>query len=348
MLRTVVCFIPFMVCLFWFLVFVLKYRRHNPAKKVHTWFLLVCSVLYLCHALFFSSIVHHTLECIWALCSLSVYPIYYLYIRALTGVVPDDSQKILLLLPGLIVSAVMFLWPGRAADYLRLFIFTIQIVFVCWAGIQKLKAFDSEVASCYADADEFKTTDVRALLRALVLMSCLSIIANALGKSTFAGNDALLIPVALLFASLLFALGYLGYTRELSYKEFAEDIPSDVCDHTPNMQFENLVRGLDKLMKEDKLFKENNLKITDVAGRLNSCRTYVSNCINQSKGETFSDYVNRLRIEEATAILSAERDIKNIVLAELVGFTNEQSFYRNFKKFTGMTPTEWKKANCTI
>lgn len=101
-------------------------------------------------------------------------------------------------------------------------------------------------------------------------------------------------------------------------------------------------------MKEDKLFKEQNLKITDVADRLNSCRTYVSNCINQSKGETFSDYVNRLRIEEATAILSAEKDIKNIVIAELVGFANEQSFYRNFKKFTGMTPSEWKEINCTM
>lgn len=339
-----------MVCLFWFLVFALKHRRHNPAKKVHTWFLLVCVVLYLCHALFFSGIVHQFLECIWVLCSLTVYPAYYLYIRTLTGTVPDGSRKYLLFLPGLSVSVIMFLWPGRGADYLRLFLFTVQVVFVCLAGIRKLKAFDCELASCYADADEFKTTDVRALLMALVLMSCLSITANALGKSTFACNEALLIPVALLFASLLFALSYLGYTREFSFKEFSEDIPmsSIIPPPRPDFQYENLVLELDKLMKEDKLFKEQNLKITDVADRLNSCRTYVSNCINRSKGETFSDYVNRMRIEEATAILSAEKDIKNIEIAELVGFANEQSFYRNFKKFTGMTPSEWKEINCTM
>ncbi|MBO4549329.1 MAG: AraC family transcriptional regulator, partial [Bacteroidaceae bacterium] len=30
-----------------------------------------------------------------------------------------------------------------------------------------------------------------------------------------------------------------------------------------------------------------------------------------------------------------------------VGFTNEQSFYRNFRKFTGMTPNAWlKKQRC--
>ncbi|WP_295437171.1 AraC family transcriptional regulator [uncultured Prevotella sp.] len=30
-----------------------------------------------------------------------------------------------------------------------------------------------------------------------------------------------------------------------------------------------------------------------------------------------------------------------ITIATQAGFTSEQSFYRNFKKFTGVTPAQW-------
>lgn len=344
MFRTVICFTPFLTCLFWFVVFALRYRKHNPAKKVLTWFLLTCIILYFCHGLYFSGIKHHILESVWILCSLSVYPIYYLYLRALTTNISNNGRRYLVLIPGILIFALNLFWSGRVVNYLRLFLFTVQIVCVCWYGAKMLKAFDQKVASCYADIDDLKTTDVHILLRAFVLMSCLSVLANVIGKSVFASDDALLFPVAILFTLLLFALSYIGYTKDFSYKELIEENSDEVIEHLPNDQYKILGQKLDELMETEKLFEVANLKIDDVATRLGSCRTYVSNCINQSKGESFSDYINRLRIEEAKSILKTEAGIKNIVLAERVGFTNEQSFYRNFKKFTGLTPAEWKKS----
>ena len=80
MLRILFCLIPFYVCLFWFIAFVTHYRKSDAAKRILTWFLFTCVLLYLCHALFFTVGLPHPMECLWTLCSLSVYPLYYAYI----------------------------------------------------------------------------------------------------------------------------------------------------------------------------------------------------------------------------------------------------------------------------
>lgn len=341
MTRTIISFIPFMVCLFWFIVFALGYRRHNPAKKVLTWFLLTCTVLYFCHAIFFTEGLSHTMNCVWAFCSLSVYPLYYLYIRALTTNVSNNYRQYWILLPGLAYFIVSLFLSTGALDIVRIILFSVQILFVCISGVKMLRSFDRTVASCYANLEGRKTTDVKALLFAFVATSLISALANFAGRSFFATEDSLLIPVAILFATMLFALSYIGYTRDFSYAELSCETAEDNFEGEPLESGELLGRKLDELMREKKLYLAKGLRINDVASQIGSCRTYVSQYINQYKGENFSDYINRLRIEEAKLILLRE-NIKNLALAEQLGFASEQSFYRNFKKFTGMTPVEWK------
>lgn len=343
MLRTLISFTPFMVCLFWFIVFSLRYHSHNPAKKVLTWFLLTCTVLYLCHALFFTTGPHRATECIWALCSLSVYPIYHLYIRALTTNFPNSHRRYLTLLPGFMVFVLLVVCPGSISNLIRIIVFTGQIAFVCYFGFRMLKRFDKLVASCYANVEGKDTKDVKNLLIALIITSVISLTANVIGKSFFASDDRLLLVAAILFGVMLFALSYLGYTKDFSYVELTSDTAEEGISDTSPESFEAIGIKLDKLMKEKRLYLEKDLKINDVASRIGSCRTYVSNYINQSRGLSFSDYVNHLRIEDAKAILSSDIEIKNLSLAEQLGFANEQSFYRNFKKITGMTPAQWRK-----
>lgn len=345
MLRTVVIFAPFMVCLFWFIIFAIGYRKACRPKRVLTWFLLTCTVLYLCHGLFFSGVRSRAAECIWALCSLSVYPIYYLYIRTLTENISGNFKQYLVLLPGFIVFLILVFMPGRTADTLRATLSTVLVIFVCWSGIVKLQNFDKLVTSCYSDLEGRRTSDVKAVLIVLVITSCISAGANIIGKSFFADNDVLLLAVAMVFATMLFSLSYIGYTKEFTYLEFSEETEDDAYQETPPEPDEVLGRKIDALMAEEKIYLEKGLKITDMASRIGSCRTYVSQYINRVKGEPFSDYINRLRIEEAKEWIRKNSEAKNAAVAEATGFTSEQSFYKNFKKFTGMTPAEWKKKN---
>lgn len=362
MFRIICSTFPFMVCLCWFITFMLHSRRNDSAKRVLTVFLGVCTVLYLCHAFFFNSggTLPLWAESLWALCSLSVYPLYFIYITHLTCRPLSNSQTVLFLLPGLLVALALLVMPGAESDAARKILNAMQIFAVLYFGYRRLQAFDREVANVYADTEGRDTSAVKNLLVAFVATSMLSAIANAIGKQNVAASEWL-VAILVLFGFLLYALSYIGYTRRFSVDQFYRDtneanivealsqaLPSvtpaiaETVD-TENVDYKALGRRIEKLM-ESRYYQTKNLKISDMAQELGTCRTYVSNYINKIHGCSFSDYINQLRIEYAKQLMRSEQE-KITMIADRSGFSSEQSFYRNFKKFVGMTPSEWLTMN---
>lgn len=58
---------------------------------------------------------------------------------------------------------------------------------------------------------------------------------------------------------------------------------------------------------------------------------------------SFSEYINQLRIQEASARLLAEPDTPVLNIALDAGYRNISSFNRTFKDVTGHTPTDFRK-----
>ena len=347
MLRSLFCFIPFFVCLFWFITFITHYRKCDTAKKFLTWFLCVCVVLYFCHALFFTVGLSHPMECLWTLCSLSVYPLYYAYICNLVSRPNTPHKLFLILLPGIIVAVAKYFYPGDTVDNARKILFAIQVFIVIYFGYRKLHTFDRDIANVYADTEGRDTTAVKHLLIAFVITSLCSAIANALGRQYFAQSDWMVFAVITPFSVMLFALSYIGFIRDFSFEQFAEDSKEYTEQPTGNttaIEEREVGNSIEKFFITKQLYLTPNLKIGDVAKSTGICRTYISNYINQTKGMSFSDYINSLRVAHAKNLLSSNVATTNIAtIATRSGFSSEQSFYRNFHKFTGMKPLEWVK-----
>lgn len=71
---------------------------------------------------------------------------------------------------------------------------------------------------------------------------------------------------------------------------------------------------------------------------------YVSKQFSKQTGEKFSNYLNQLRINKAKSLLIGVDTEKIYTIAEAVGCgNNPQYFSQLFKKYTGMTPTEYMK-----
>ena len=347
MLRTLFSFIPFYVCLFWFITFITHYRKSDTAKRFLTWFLGTCVVLYFCHALFFSVGLSHPMECLWTLCSLSVYPLYYAYICNLVSRPNAPLKLFLILLPGIIVAVAKYFFPGDTVDNARKLLFAIQVFVVVYFGYRKLRTFDREIANVYADTEGRDTTAVKHLLIAFVLTSLCSAVANALGRHYFAQSDWMVLAVLTPFTVMLFALSYIGFTRDFSFEQFVEDSKESIeqpTENTPAMEESEIGKSIDHLFITQQLYLTPNFKIGDLVKATGICRTHLSNYINQTKGMSFSDYINSLRVEHAKRLLSQNTENTKIVtIATQSGFSSEQSFYRNFHKFTGMKPLEWVK-----
>jgi len=61
--------------------------------------------------------------------------------------------------------------------------------------------------------------------------------------------------------------------------------------------------------------------------------------------ETVNEYITRKRIEKTAAVLLHKNEISISELSLKYGFNSNSSFTRTFKKFYGMSPTEFRKSN---
>ena len=88
------------------------------------------------------------------------------------------------------------------------------------------------------------------------------------------------------------------------------------------------------------------ITLNDLARVSNSNRYSISRALNGNLGTTLSEIVNRYRIQEACSLLRKTSDsIQKI--SERVGYDTVSTFNRNFIRYIGKTPTEFRLKNET-
>lgn len=102
--------------------------------------------------------------------------------------------------------------------------------------------------------------------------------------------------------------------------------------------------GLQEYLILNKNFTNPNLKISEVAEYLNITVHQLSQYLNHSLKINFSNYINRLRIEEAKILLIDRGDLTTEGVGFESGFNSRSSFFTTFKKFTNVTPSKYKKS----
>jgi AraC-like DNA-binding protein len=104
---------------------------------------------------------------------------------------------------------------------------------------------------------------------------------------------------------------------------------------------EALIHVVDK----QKIYKDAELTLSSLASHLDIHPNYLSQVINQVEEKNFYDYINLKRVEEFKKLV-AQPDSQKYTLLALAydcGFNSKTSFNRNFKKATGLSPSEYLK-----
>lgn len=68
---------------------------------------------------------------------------------------------------------------------------------------------------------------------------------------------------------------------------------------------------------------------------------YLGQLFQKELNQTFSDYVNRFRIEKAKELIK-QTTLKTHTIAKTVGYWDAGYFYKQFKKYVGVSPTDFK------
>ena len=99
---------------------------------------------------------------------------------------------------------------------------------------------------------------------------------------------------------------------------------------------------LEDFMEAEQPYLEHELRIADLAKSLELPANQLSQVINQCSGKNFFDYVSSFRVKRAGELLLSSSS-SMATIAQESGFNSQSAFYRQFRKVTGLTPTEFRR-----
>lgn len=139
---------------------------------------------------------------------------------------------------------------------------------------------------------------------------------------------------------LLTVIPILNNMDDLCYKlQEAIDVFTDcMFEHIPTKNNEVVKKAIQYISKN---FADQ-LTLEAVANQVHLNPAYFSTMFKQSTGSSFKEYLNMVRIEESKRLL-ANTDYSLIDIAVATGFEDQSYFSKVFKKFTGLTPKQYRK-----
>ncbi|MDO8343644.1 MAG: helix-turn-helix domain-containing protein [Cellvibrio sp.] len=139
-------------------------------------------------------------------------------------------------------------------------------------------------------------------------------------------------------ALVLYSMAHatIGYRRVLLEEEEKSDAPE------PEKYDPLIMIKLNQLMKDKELYLDPEFTLEQLAESSEIPVRKISAAINRDAGQNFFDYINFHRVQKAASIL-ASRNGKTSMLDVMAdaGFNSKSTFYRAFKKFMNMTPTDY-------
>lgn len=106
-----------------------------------------------------------------------------------------------------------------------------------------------------------------------------------------------------------------------------------------------ILTKIEQAMKEQKLYKNPNLSLNDLAESISESRNSISFALNNSLNKTFYNYINELRIEESKSLLS-DKSLQHFSIEGIAaqsGFKSMSVFYKFFKDIEKVTPAVFRK-----
>jgi AraC-like DNA-binding protein len=165
-----------------------------------------------------------------------------------------------------------------------------------------------------------------------------SIILLSLLVTFFSIGKICIISISIGFTVVMYTATYLGIRF---YKNIFQADEAKVSGNTVERSGE-LFRMIEQRIHAEKLYQDQNLSMPRLAEKMKLMPHQLSFIINKESGDSFSDYINSFRLEEAKNLLLSTNN-KVAAIAFDCGFNSLSSFYAAFKKRVGTSPVEFRK-----
>jgi AraC-like DNA-binding protein len=366
--------LPLMVCVVMVVQLTLTYRRRMD--KAIRWLLLwaiATLLLYGCHFIYFNhfSDLLPLSDTLYVALNLTVYPLFLLYISAITDRKPLSQQKRFLwsaFMPPITAAIIVgglygAMDAGEAKAFITSYLylgyettlsglalaqawvhivchitFAIQVIIVIVRGFRRIRRFNKTVEQLYADTENKEIEAIPTILILFIVTSLVSTIVNVIGRQMFVDTVIIALP-SVAFSALIFALSWVGMQHNFSMRDIPEEQEKETDDSekvtaVPSANSIIIYEKLENLMNNEQIFLQNDLLLNDVAKLLGTNRTYLLQALSSCAHMTFKEYINRKRIAHAEQLIANNPLMPKTEIATRSGYNSMSSFYRNLGHYS--------------
>lgn len=110
-------------------------------------------------------------------------------------------------------------------------------------------------------------------------------------------------------------------------------------------RIEHISERLTEHMVQQRPFLKTGYSIRNLSDEISIPTYQLSAYLNRQKGLNFNDYLNQFRVRHCEDVFRSGNDrVLNLKgIASTCGFSNRNTFTKAFKKFTGYTPSEYRR-----
>lgn len=302
--------------------------------------------------------------------SLFIIPVFYLYVLAVSYSDFRLKPKHLLhaipfVLLNLVLVPKLFLANSNGKKYFfehirympELYythiLFVLQFVFYGTGLFLILKKYRKIYLENYANPDTATYNWLFQMTLYFLTFYCFVIFKNLLIYTRY--NDMsiwvnVILGIIFLFIMCWFVLKALNHPELFRGIDSKLKLTKDMVyeTETENMQdtiISTQILLLKKHMEDKEPYLDPSLTIQEIANQINLPVRDLSVLINHHMNQHFFDFINEYRIQKAMKILK-DNSKNHLTILEIlyeVGFNSKSSFNTSFKKYTKLTPTDFRK-----
>jgi len=229
------------------------------------------------------------------------------------------------------------------------FVQIIHLSCYLFAAHLVLRGYETQIRTVRSSIEQIT---LRWLQKGILMFTVVFGVIFLLGVLEIAGVPSMRVysVVVPLFVTVInYTMGALGLRQpEIFVPVIADEEKGEKYQRsalTPEKGNEYLSR-LTALMEKEKPHSDPDLTLPGLAALLAMPAHQLSQLLNETVGQSFFDFINRARVEEAKRLLNdpAYASFTILAVATDAGFNSKTAFNSAFKKYAGMTPSAYRSA----
>lgn len=337
------------------LIFLFNVKKSDPRQRiflVKTTFLFIVFVLGISLLIFGSNSTTYFLANITNLTIFLPLPLLYTYVHNNKNEKTDEIQQLYHYIPFAVIligAILLLLFSSVHTEHFNLYSSALIILFCIQCLIYVLLFRKSTInLILFKKINENHTEQNNAWIKSFVIGFSTILLLNTAAFTSwnvFSNYELCIFLCSLFFICSFIAINIVMLIALLKKEQLLPQLKysnSTISKTEINEQF----IAIKKELIDNKLYKDPLISLALLSKKIQIPQSKISRILNEKSRKNFNELINEHRIKDAQELIINNPDsLKILDIAFEVGYNSKSTFNTAFKKFTGLTPSEFRAQN---